>query len=99
MYGWNDDPHPRLRSNSTPAAILYGECDFVPWDSVIDYRLTLKNAKLYYFPQAGHTIDYDRPQELAALIRDFLLDREPAMPAYTGVRDPRPPPPPFSGIK
>ena len=91
MQGINDEPFGRLRSDTTPAIVLYGECDFVPWSAALDYRTTLKNAQLYYFRGAGHAINYEASHEMAGVIRDFLLDRRPGLPAYNSEQDPRPP--------
>src|SRR6185437_4138186 len=50
------DPHHLLRANRTPAIVVYSECDFLGWPNVLDYRHTLPNLKVYYFPGAGHYI-------------------------------------------
>jgi pimeloyl-ACP methyl ester carboxylesterase len=53
------DPHAALRGNRTPAMILFGECDLLPWSGALDYRRTSSNAKTYYVPRAGHFIQFE----------------------------------------
>jgi proline iminopeptidase len=55
------DPHAALRGNKTPAMVLFGECDYLPWSGALDYRKTLPNAKTYYVPKAGHYIQFEEP--------------------------------------
>jgi len=89
MLGTENDPHPHLRSNRTPAIILYGDCDFVDWSIPLDYRMTLPSARVFYFAYAGHTIEYTNSVEMVATIRSFLLDQKSELPAWDGPQDPR----------
>jgi proline iminopeptidase len=83
------DPHAALRGNSTPAMILFGECDFLPWSVALDYRRTLSNAKTYYVPRAGHFIQFEEPDLMRRMIVAFLLDQPGPIPAYSSELDPR----------
>lgn len=83
------DPHSALRGNKTPAMILFGECDYVPWSSALDYRKTLANAKVYYIPKAGHFIVFEQPDLMRRMIVAFLLDQPEVVARYAGDADPR----------
>lgn len=79
-----DDPRPMLATNHTPALVLKGECDYVPWEATYQYKATLPDAQLVYFRGAGHKIYYDQPQEYLAEVRAFLADAPLPLPPYTG---------------
>ncbi len=66
------DPHAALRRLATPALILKGQCDYLSWASAIDYRDTLRNARLVYVPDAGHRLFAERPRAFAATVSAFL---------------------------
>lgn len=83
------DPHAALRGNRTPAMILFGECDYLPWRGALDYRQTLSNAKSYYLPRAGHFIQFEQPELMRRMITSFLLDQPDPIPPYSGELDPR----------
>jgi len=84
------DPHEALRKDSTPAILLYSQCDFIDWSGALDYRRTLPNLKVYYIPHAGHYIQFEQPELMTRVIRSFLLDQPDAIPPYTSDADPRP---------
>jgi pimeloyl-ACP methyl ester carboxylesterase len=83
------DPHAALRGNRTPAILLFGECNFVPWEGAVDYRKTFATLKVFYIPKAGHYIQFEQPDLMSKVIRSFLLDQSDAIPAYTNDADPR----------
>jgi len=83
------DPHTILRSNKTPAIVLFGECEFLTWSSALDYRKTLPNLNIYYIPRAGHFMQLEQPELMMRVIRAFLLDQTDAVPPYSGDADPR----------
>lgn len=84
------DPRPRLADNLTPSLILAGECDYIPWDVVLQYQETLLNDTIFYVEDAGHMLPQTRPEYVHELVRAFLLERlYPAEP-YTGTNNPRP---------
>jgi proline iminopeptidase len=84
------DPRPRLADNLTPSLILAGECDYIPWGVVLQYRETLLNDVVFYVEDAGHMLPQTRPEYVHELLRAFLLDQlYPAEP-YTGTTNPRP---------
>ena len=68
------DPRPALKSNSTPALILRGECDFVPLDVAAEYEQTLPGATLVQIPGAGHATFGAQPELVLQLISAFLTD-------------------------
>jgi pimeloyl-ACP methyl ester carboxylesterase len=84
------DPHEALRKDHTPAVLLYSQCDFIDWSGALDYRKTLPNLKVYYIPHAGHYIQFEQPELMRKVIRNFLLDEPDAIPPYTSDADPRP---------
>jgi pimeloyl-ACP methyl ester carboxylesterase len=69
----NVNPRMRLAANHTPTLILTGACNYVPWAVTWQYRTTLPNSTLLYFPHAGHVIYLDQPGLYLASIRAFLL--------------------------
>jgi len=83
------DPHASLRENSTPAILLYPECNYLSWKGAVDYRATLRNLKIYYIPRAGHYIQFEQPELLKRVILAFLLDQTVALSPYTSDADPR----------
>jgi proline iminopeptidase len=85
------DPRPRLADNLTPSLVLAGECDYVPWDVIHQYRETLLNETVFYVEDAGHAIYLTRPELVADLIGAFLLDEPYPIDPYTGAGNPRPP--------
>lgn len=83
------DPHAALRENSTPAILLYPECNYLSWKGALDYRATLRNLKMYYIPRAGHYIQFEQPELLKRVILAFLLDQPDPVPSYSSDADPR----------
>jgi pimeloyl-ACP methyl ester carboxylesterase len=83
------DPYALLRGNRTSAMILFGECDYVPWEGALDYRRTFSNAKSYYVPRAGHFIQFEQPELMRRMIVAFLLDQPEPIAPYTSESDPR----------
>ena len=83
------DPHAALRGNRTPAMILFGECDYLPWSGALDYRRTFSNARTYYVPRAGHFIQFEKPELMRRMIVAFLLDQPEPVAPYSGELDPR----------
>ena len=74
------DPHDALRKDSTPAILLYPECNFIPWSGALDYRNTLSNLKIYYIPRAGHYIQLEQPDLMRRIMVAFLLDQPDVVP-------------------
>jgi len=85
------DPHTALKANKTPAIVLVGECNYVPWRVTLDYRQTFANLRIYSFPKAGHYLQFEQPQLMTKVIRSFLLEQPDVIPPYTGDADPRAP--------
>jgi proline iminopeptidase len=76
------DPRRRLAGLPTPTLILKGSCDYLSWQSALDYREALPNATLVYLPGAGHNLYQDRPAAVLAAIRAFLTGAPPPIPPY-----------------
>ncbi len=85
------DPRPALAGNLTPSLIIAAECDYVPWDVILQYRDALLNDTVVYVEDAGHMIQATQADLLADVIRAFL--REGALPIapHEGAPNPRPP--------
>jgi proline iminopeptidase len=84
------DPRPTLEDNLTPSLVLAAECDYVPWEVVLQYRRALLNEEVFYFEGAGHAIHWTRPEEMAGVIRAFLRDERFPIEPYTHAQNPRP---------
>jgi proline iminopeptidase len=84
------DPRPRLADNLTPSLILAAECDYIPWDVILQYEEALLNEKVFYFEDAGHAINLTQSSLMAAVIRAFLLDTRFPVAPYTSSDNPRP---------
>jgi len=44
-----------LRGLATPALVVKGSCDYLPWSVATDYRDTLPAARMVYCPVLGTT--------------------------------------------
>jgi proline iminopeptidase len=84
------DPRPRLADNLTPSLILAAECDYVPWDVILQYKEALLTEEVFYFEDAGHMIHLTQPSLMADIIRAFLLDTQFPVAPYTSSDNPRP---------
>jgi proline iminopeptidase len=84
----NFNPRMRLAANHTPTLILTGACNYIPWTVTWQYRTTLPNSTLLYFPHAGHVIYLDQPALYLASIRAFLLGTPLPLPPWTTARPP-----------
>lgn len=82
------DPHAALREQDTPALIVKGQCDYLTWSSAIDYRDTLRNARMIYLPGAGHRLYAERPKAFVAAVTAFLDGRTLPFPLTTQSRPP-----------
>jgi pimeloyl-ACP methyl ester carboxylesterase len=79
------DPRPVLKSSSTPALILHGECDFIPLAVATEYEQTLPEATLVQIPEAGHAIFGAQPELALQLMSAFLTDMPlPRVPSSNG---------------
>src|SRR5215471_12690962 len=67
------NPRNLLSSNHTPTLILTGACNYIKWAVTWQYKSTLPNSTLLFFPHAGHVIYLDQPDLYLASIRAFLL--------------------------
>jgi pimeloyl-ACP methyl ester carboxylesterase len=84
----NANPRTRLSSNHTPTLILTGACNYIKWAVIWQYKATLPNSTLLYFPHAGHVIYLDQPALYLASIRAFLLGTPLPLPPWTTARPP-----------
>jgi pimeloyl-ACP methyl ester carboxylesterase len=76
------DPRQRLAGLPTPTLILKGSCDYLSWQSALDYRNTLPDATPVYLPGAGHNLYQDRPAAVLATIRAFLTGAPTPIPPH-----------------
>ena len=83
------NPRLLLASNYTPTLILTGACNYVPWAVTWQYKTTLPNSTLLYFPHAGHVIYLDQPDLYLASIRAFLLGTPLPLPPWTTAQPPK----------
>lgn len=67
------NPRKLLASNHTPSLIMTGACNYIKWAPTWQYKATLPDSTLLYFPHAGHEIYRDQPDLYMASIRAFLL--------------------------
>ncbi len=84
----NVNPRLQLASNHTPTLILTGACNYVKWAVTWQYKTTLPNSTLLYFPHAGHVIYLDQPALYLASIRAFLLGTPLPLPPWTTAQPP-----------
>jgi len=63
-----------LDDNITPVIVLRAECDFSPWEAVLQYEDTLPNNQMFYFDDAGSMIYLTQPDQVEATINAFLSD-------------------------
>jgi len=77
------DPHPALRRLDTPALVVKGSCDYLPWSTATDYRDTLPAARMVYLPGAGHQAFAERPDAFFATVTAFLTDQPLPLPVET----------------
>ena len=90
----NDKPEMDVRAQlgklRVPAIALASQCEFVPWSQQWEYKKSISDLQVFYFPEAGHYINFSQPEKLAAVIRSFLLDQTPPFSPYEEDGDPRP---------
>ncbi len=67
------NPRKLLASDHIPSLIMTGACNYIKWAPTWQYRATLPDSTLLYFPHAGHEIYRDQPDLYMASIRAFLL--------------------------
>lgn len=89
------DPRPTLRAVRTPALVLKGSCDYIPWRLTIEYRDILPNTQFVYLSGAGHQAYQEQPEQYLASARAFLLGKPSPVQPYTGHE----PPPDYSGVR
>ena len=89
------DPRPALRNLQTPALVLKGSCDYIPWRITVEYRDTLPNAQMVYLPGAGHQAYQEQPDLYLSAVRAFLRDAPLPVEPYTGQE----PPADYTGVR
>ena len=68
------DLHSELKGLPTPTLLIWGEQDRIdpPIPAAIAIADHLPNARLVLLPDAGHTPWFEKPDECATLVREFL---------------------------
>ncbi len=89
------DPRPALKGVQTPALVLKGSCDYIPWRITAEYRDTLPNAQMVYLPGAGHQAYQEQPDLYLSAVRAFLRDEPLPVEPYTG----QDPPGDYTGVR
>jgi len=84
------DPRPGLADNLTPTLVLAAECDYLPWDVILQYKAALLDEQVFYVEDAGHMIQLTQPELLAEILRGFLLDEAYPILPYAAYANPRP---------
>lgn len=75
--GWTDE----LRTLRTPTLLIFGDRDFMPLPDVVEMFELLPQTQLAVLPGTTHMGVYQRPDELLALITQFLDAPEVTAPA------------------
>jgi proline iminopeptidase len=83
------DPRPALGRLRTPALIIKGSCDYLPWSTALDYRTALPSAQLVYLRHAGHQAYDDQPVQYLTVVRAFLTNTKLPISPYPGDSPPR----------
>lgn len=89
------DPRAVLRVVRTPALVLKGSCDYLPWAMTREYRDTLPHAQLVYLSGAGHQAYQEQPALYLATVRAFLQGSPLPVQPYTGQE----PPSDYTGVR
>jgi pimeloyl-ACP methyl ester carboxylesterase len=77
------EAHQVLERNQTPALILTGGCDYMPWAVIRQYATTLPNSRLVCLPRAGHVTYLDEPVLYLNVVTAFLRDAPLPVPPWT----------------
>lgn len=83
------DPRPNLAPLQTPALILRGACDYIPWESTLSYKQSLQNSNLIIIENAGHALTEAQPEKVLASIRAFLTEQPLPITPYTSEQPPQ----------
>jgi proline iminopeptidase len=78
------DARPALAGLRTPALVVKGSCDYLPWSTALDYRAALPGAQLVYLRGAGHGAHGDQPASYLAVVRAFLQGKQLPISPYAG---------------
>ena len=78
------DPRPSLRQGHTPALIMRGECEFLPFEVAYEYKQTLPNVTFLSIPNAGHALYGAQPDLILSILRAFLLDQKLPIQPFSG---------------
>jgi pimeloyl-ACP methyl ester carboxylesterase len=71
----------RLRRVTAPTLVVVGDDDaFVPPIYADDFVAAIRSARQHRVPGAGHMVPIERPHEVVAVIRTFLVDSAIAAP-------------------
>jgi proline iminopeptidase len=82
------DVREQLSGNKTPVLLFKGGCDYLSWQSAIDYRQTLPKTTVIYLPEAGHNIYQDEPGTILQATGAFLTGVALPIPRYTSTAPP-----------
>ncbi|MCS7001701.1 MAG: alpha/beta hydrolase, partial [Dehalococcoidia bacterium] len=72
----------------TPALIVRGECDFMPWSITQEHRESFRRSRVVLIPNGGHFLLEEQPRPTLDTVAAFLADRPLPIPEYTGLEAP-----------
>ena len=68
--------HRRQAELTQPRLIVWGEQDlWIPREAVEEFAAALPDCRLETVPEAGHSLNVERPEQYARLFRDFFAKR------------------------
>jgi pimeloyl-ACP methyl ester carboxylesterase len=82
------DPRAKLATLQTPALILRGLCDYIPWESTLAYKRALRNSSLVLIQNAGHALTESQPMIVFNSIKAFLTNQLLPVAPYTSELQP-----------
>lgn len=73
------DPCETARHVQAPAAIVWGDRDaYCPRSDQHDLRAALPSSRLFALPRVGHAVHWERPAEVAGILRAFVAELDAA---------------------
>lgn len=69
VEGWRQG----LRRSPAPTLVLQGQCDYLPYSAAFEHAALMPRGEYAFIEGAGHVIWWERPDEMIALIEEFLF--------------------------
>ena len=81
-YALDDPVETKLGAIELPSLVVRGGRDLLaPQDWSEEVARLLPNGRLAVIPGAAHALNWSRPRELAALVRELVADADPLVPS------------------